>query len=130
MVRSDRVHIMGIIIAVAVIFAAVFFRMRYRPQGDNAVTMFSVCIIAGAVMLLTVGSLASWSGVLFYLAELVICALMVLCYGYEARRQAAVRARRRAAARRAAREQTVIQLQQRKPLSCFAAFTESVGEAA
>lgn len=120
---------MGIIIAAAVIFAAVFFRLRYRPQGGNAVTMFGVCLFAGVVMILTVGSLSSWSGVLFYLAELAVCSLLVLTYRYEARRQAAARARKRAAIR-AAREQKVIQLQQRKPLTCFAAFTESVSEAA
>lgn len=130
MERNGRADIMGIIIAVAIIFAAVFFRLRYRPEGENASTMFTVCLMAGAVMLLTVGSLSSWSGLLFYAVEIALCALMVLSYRYEARRQAAVRARKRAAVRRAAREQKVIQLEQRRPLTCFAAFTESVGEAA
>ena len=130
MERNGRADIMGIIIAVAIIIAAVFFRLRYRPEGENAATMFTVCLMAGAVMLLTVGSLSSWSGLLFYAVEIALCALMVLSYRYEARRQAAVRARKRAAARRAAREQKVIQLEQRRPLTCFAAFTESVGEAA
>jgi len=121
---------MGIIIAVAVIVTAVFFKLRYRPEGDNAMVMFGVCIAAGVVMTLTVGSLSSWSGVAFYLAELAICALLVLCFRYEAKRQAAARARKRAAARRAAQERAAFQLHERRPLTCFAAFTETVGEAA
>jgi len=115
---------MGIIIAVAVIIAAVFFKLRYRPEGDNAFTMFGVCMIAGIVMLLTVGSLSSWSGVLFYVVELAVCALIVLSYRCEARREAAVRARKAAAAKQRAAEESAM-LNQRRPLSCFAAFTET-----
>jgi len=125
---SSRVVIMTIIIAVAVIFAAVFFKMRYRPDGKSAATMFGVCVFAGVVMLLSVGTLSS-AGILFYVAELVICSLVVLLYRREGRCQAAVRARKAAAAKRAAQERAMAQAQ-RKALSCYAAFTEVCGEAA
>ncbi|MBE6759527.1 MAG: hypothetical protein E7554_05480 [Ruminococcaceae bacterium] len=125
---------MGIIIAVAVIIAAVFFKLRYRPEGDDAFTLFGVCMIAGIVMLLTVGSLSSFSGVLFYAVELAVCALIVLSFRCEARREAAARARKMAAAKQRAAEERAIAQRQRRPLSCFAAFTEtaveSVGRAA
>ncbi len=88
--------------------------------------MFGVCIFAGVVMSLAVGGLSSW---LFYLAEAAVCSLLVLGYRYEARRQAAERTQK-LAAKRAVRKAEIIQLHERKPLSCFAAFTETVGEAA
>lgn len=122
---------MGIIIAFAVFAAVAFLRLRYRPAGKNAVRLFYTCLFAGVVMLLGVGTLSSWSGVAFYLADAVICSLLVLSYRVEAKRQAAVRAKRRAARRAAISEQTACPAYtERRPLSSFAAFTESVGEAA
>lgn len=120
---------MNIIIAAAVIFAAVFFKLRYRPEGKPAGTMFGVCVFAAVVMMLTVGSLSSVAGALFYLAELVICSLVVLLYRREGRCQAAIRARKAAAAKRAAQERAMAQAQ-RKALSCYAAFTDVCAEAA
>ena len=119
---------MGIIIAVAVIIAAVFFKLRYRPKSDNAFTLFGVCMVAGIVMLLTVGSLSSWSGVLFYAIELAVCAVIVLSFRCEARREAAVRARKTAAARQRAAEESAIAQSRPRSLSCFAAFTETAAE--
>ena len=121
---------MGIIIAVAVIIASVFFKLRYRPKGDNAFTLFGVCMIAGVVMLLTVGSLSSWCGVFFYAVEFAVCALIVLSFRREARREAAAAARARkmsAAVQRAAEEHAIAQSRPRS-LSCFAAFIETAAE--
>lgn len=119
---------MGIIIAAAVIIFAVFLKLRYRPKSDNAFTLFGVCMIAGFVMLLTVGSLSSWSGVLFYAIELALCVLIVLSFRCEARREAAVRARKLAAAKQRAAEERAIAQSRPRSLSCFAAFTETSAE--
>lgn len=119
---------MGIIIAFAVIIAAVLFKLRYRPEGRTALYLFGMCVAAAVIMLLSVGSTTS-TGMLFYAAELVVCALIVFAYRYEARRQAVARAARKQAAAARAAQERVMQAS-RKPLSCFAAFTESVGEAA
>jgi|GEM_PF-6346504 len=127
---SDLVTIMNIIIAAAVIIAAVIFKLRYRPEGSSASTLFGVCMFSALVMLLTVGSLSSFSGVMFYLAELVICSLVVMLYRREGRCQAAARVRRQAAARRAAEERAMAEARQRRVLSSYAAFTDVCGEAA
>jgi len=126
---------MGIFIAAAVLLTAIFFRMRYRPEGKAAIVLFGACLVSSTAMALSIGTF-SRVGILFYLAEIAICSLVVLSYRYEARRQAAVRAaRKQAAAARAAQERLIAQ-SQRRSLSSYAAFTdytdytESVGEAA
>ncbi len=120
---------MGIIIALAVAAAAVFFKFKYRPEGSNTARIFSVCIAAAVVMVLSVGS-TSAVGMLYYLAEIAVCSLIVLFYRHEARREAVARAARKQAVAARASEERIIMQTNRKPLTCFAAFTESVGEAA
>ncbi len=127
-VRSSRVVIMNIIIAAAVIIAALFFRMKYRPQGQASDIMFGVCAVTSVVMLLGTGTFSLVS-MLFYLCELTICSVIVLAYRRECRCQAAQRARKTAAARRAAQERAAEQAR-RRTLSSYAAFTDVYGEAA
>lgn len=123
---------MGFVICVMVMASVLFIKLKYRPRGNDAQKLFSICIIAGISVLLAVGSITSLAGVLYYAADIAICSAIVLTYRYEARRQAVVREKKQRERKIAAimKKRTDEQAAQRRPLSCFAAFTEQTSEAA
>ena len=119
----------NIFLGLAVITLAVYLKLKYRPNGATAAKLFAICVFAGVVMLLTVGRLSTFSGALFYLADIVICGSILMLYRFEAVRQLAARKKRRARAK-AAMAQAQSMIMRRRPLSALAAFGEEFAEVA
>ena len=95
---------MNIIIGVIMVAAALYLKLRYRPEGTLAKYLFGFTVLAGVVSMLTVESYANIWLMLWPVFDIVVSGLIVRCYYNEAVRQAEVREVRAEAQRRAAAE--------------------------
>lgn len=95
---------MNIIIGVIMVAAALYLKLRYRPEGTLAKYLFGFTVLAGIVSMLTIECYATFRMMLWPVVDIVLCGLIFRCYYNEAMRQVEAREARAEAERRAAAE--------------------------
>ena len=95
---------MNIIIGCVVIIAALYLKLRFRPEGTLAKYLFGFSVLAGIVSMLTVESYATVAMMLWPVVDIILSGLILRNYQNEVMRQVEAREARVVAQRRAAIE--------------------------
>ena len=95
---------MNIIIGCVIVIAALYLKLRFRPEGALAKYLFGFTVLAGVVSMLTVECYATFAMMLWPVADIILSGLILRNYRNEVMRQVEAREARAAAQRRAAAE--------------------------
>lgn len=95
---------MNIIIGCVVIIAALYLKLKFRPEGALAKYLFGFSVLAGIVSMLTVECYATLAMMLWPVIDIILSGLILRNYQNEVMRQVEAREVRAAAQRRAAVE--------------------------